>query len=159
MSDLTPGKWQEFIVVDDAGHWVWMGPTNNNGYARKDNQYVHRVMYQLHVGPIPDGLEIDHVCRIRNCVNPEHLEAVTHRENMLRASALRTHCPHGHKLEGDNLVTGVLRSRGSRNCLRCRREHHAAVQAAAARLGLSRRQYIARYGWSRDAAQRVLNDG
>ncbi len=68
--------------------------------------YVHRYVYELLVGPIPDGFDIDHLCRVRNCVNPEHLEAVTHRENMLRgdtlaaANAAKTHCPKGHALDG-----------------------------------------------------------
>jgi hypothetical protein len=156
-ADLAP-----LIAVED-GHWLWLGPVNNNGYARKGKEYVHRMMYVLHVGPIPDGLEIDHICRVRHCVNPAHLEAVTHRENTLRGMtvaadhARRTHCPYGHRLDEGNLVLSAA-NRGQRNCLRCARDRHAIVQAAAASLGLSRRKYVARYGWSRDMAEKVLAD-
>lgn len=69
------------------GCWLWTGGTNGRGYGvigterpRRSN-YAHRVSYELHVGPIPDGMEVAHRCDVRNCVNPEHLTLMTHREN------------------------------------------------------------------------------
>lgn len=78
---------------------------------------AHRFAYELANGPIPDGLEIDHLCRNRKCVNPAHLQAVSHRENMLRAA--KTHCLNGHPLTGPNVY---LRPDGrGRECRECRR--------------------------------------
>lgn len=76
-------------VVDDAGCWVWQRSTWRNGYGRlkRDGKWVqaYRVYYERHVGPIPKGLTLDHLCRNRLCVNPTHLEPVTREENLLRA--------------------------------------------------------------------------
>lgn len=90
---------------------------------------AHRVAYEIHVGPIPDGLEIDHLCRVRCCVNPDHLEPVTHRENMRRSPSwnsvgrrqkAKTHCPKGHPYSGYNLI--VTKS-GCRFCRKCQNSH------------------------------------
>lgn len=77
--------------VGILGCWIWKGPVAPNGYGQmpsRANEYgerlAHRASYRFHVGPIPDGLEIDHLCRVRCCVNPAHLEAVTHSVNILR---------------------------------------------------------------------------
>ena len=93
----------------NSGCWLWDGATNNAGYGNFWNgrAYVsaHCESYREHVGPIPDGLEIDHVCRTRACVNPAHLEPVTRLENVRRGASgpgkrvgvhLKTHCPQGH---------------------------------------------------------------
>lgn len=111
--------------------WLWTACKNGDGYgqfALAGMRGAHRVSYEWAKGAIPEGLEIDHLCRIRHCVNPEHLEAVTHRENTLRGdtvaatSAAKTHCPKGHPLSGDNLAN--LRD-GTRRCLTCnRRQYH-----------------------------------
>jgi hypothetical protein len=73
----------------EDGHWLWTGTTNGVGYGvvfiRYCRWYVHRLSYVLAVGPIPPGMELDHLCRVRSCFNPEHLEAVTHAENMRRS--------------------------------------------------------------------------
>jgi hypothetical protein len=68
--------------------WLWCGSTDTSGYGkilvRRKLIPAHRLAYEYYVGPIPAGLEIDHLCRVRHCVNPDHLEAVTHRENLMR---------------------------------------------------------------------------
>lgn len=96
-------------IIQEDGCWGWTGSPNGNGYghARVDGKtYVaHRYVYQSTVGPIPEGLQLDHLCRNRMCVNPSHLEPVTHRENVLRGqghaaiNARKTHCSCGLPLE------------------------------------------------------------
>lgn len=108
--------------------WLWTGETATNGYGRANidgrNQPAHRVAYEWLVGPVPDGLELDHLCAVRNCVNPVHLEPVTHQVNVARAAAKKRFCPRGHSLSGENLVPSALR-RGKRDCLACSRERAA----------------------------------
>lgn len=85
---------------------------------------AHRYAYEHFIGPIPEGLQVDHLCRVRNCVNPDHLEAVTCRENVLRgdgvaaANARATHCPQGHAYDEANTYTWT---NGGRHCRACAR--------------------------------------
>lgn len=85
--------------------------------------YAHRLAYEHFVGPIPQGLTLDHLCRNRKCCNPAHLEPVTRGENVLRGETLpaanrsKTHCHKGHEFS----VPNTSRSRGKRCCLNCRR--------------------------------------
>jgi len=87
---------------------------------------AHRYSYEAFVGPIPEGLTLDHLCRVRNCVNPEHLEPVSLKENLLRGdsspahNARKTHCMRGHALSGDNLY--INPGTGYRACRTCLRE-------------------------------------
>lgn len=110
---------QAFIEFGDC--WLWVGVLNHLGYGRFGNQFAHRMFYEWFVGPIPKGLVLDHLCRVTNCVNPEHLEAVTQRENILRGigeaakHARKTHCIHGHLLSPENLVPGA-KGRRCRTC-------------------------------------------
>lgn len=109
--------------------WPWLAATvsGNYGYFWADGMMrrAHRITYELLVGPIPDGLDLDHLCRNPNCVNPAHLEPVTHRTNVLRgvssfaAKAKQATCAHGHPYTPE--TTG-LRD-GTRFCLTCRREY------------------------------------
>jgi hypothetical protein len=117
------------IEVGDCWHWT---AGKHNGYGqfslggRKGRMYyAHRVAYEWLVGPIPEGLQLDHLCRNRACVNPDHLEPVSQQENILRGEggqnhAVKTHCPQGHEYAGDNLY---VRPDGGRQCRACTREH------------------------------------
>lgn len=114
--------------------WLYAGSLNGSGYGRislaKGGVMVHRAMYEALVGPIPEGLQLDHLCRVRHCVNPSHLEPVTHRENMLRGTApsainaRRTHCQKGHPFVEGNIkyskaYTPIGPPRKWRNCRIC----------------------------------------
>jgi hypothetical protein len=118
--------------------WTWKGSHSRNGYARIKVSgrllQAHRVMYEGLVGPIPDGLTIDHLCRNRGCVNPAHLEAVTHGVNVLRGvgfsaqNARKTHCKRGHLLSGSNLY---VRCDGRRVCITCKNERERGYRRSA----------------------------
>lgn len=106
-------RWHANAIHSKTGCWIWRGRPDKNGYGHlKINGRgvkAHRYGYELLVGPIPDGMQLDHLCRNRLCVNPTHLEPVTSRENTLRGQTLaasqaaQTHCIHGHPLFGENL--------------------------------------------------------
>lgn len=117
--------------VDRSGAcWIWKGSTGGKGYGHfyVDGRKIasHRVAYTIAVGEIPEGMDIDHLCRNRRCVNPAHLEPVTHRENLLRGTGFpaensaKSHCPAGHPYAGENLA---VERDGSRKCRTCRRQY------------------------------------
>jgi hypothetical protein len=95
--------WSRIVKGVPNGCWLWTGPKASNGYGRIAHIWAHRFAYELSVGPIPAGLVIDHLCRNRSCVNPDHLEPVTYRENNMRGLNFvgRPHtpdiCPRGHQ--------------------------------------------------------------
>ncbi len=112
--------------------WVWTGATAGGGYGyvrwEGRAQRVHRVVYELLTGPIPAGLVLDHLCRRPSCVRPDHLEPVTHQENMGRSGpAVKTRCRKGHELTPGN--TYIARKTGARSCLKCRRERRRKAKA------------------------------
>ncbi len=114
------------VVHTDTGCWRAAFGLTDDGYSRLiiDGVRVltHRYTYERLVGPIPQGLVIDHLCRVRNCVNPAHLEPVTVRENLLRGdtfqarNAAKTTCPAGHEYDR-------IEGKGGRSCKTCAREH------------------------------------
>ncbi len=107
------------IEVDAlSGCWQWVGALNGGGYGGFDGTTSHRFIYEYLFGEIPDGLDLDHLCRNRKCCSPFHLEAVTRLENIRRASAIKTHCPRRHPYSGENLH---ITKQGWRVCLKCRR--------------------------------------
>ena len=110
--------------------WLWTGRLTSDGYSRFRNcramVYVHRWVYETTRGLIPEGMECDHLCRVRNCINPDHIEIVTKKTNILRGvgapalNARRTHCLRGHALEGKNVYEQPSQP-GTRRCLTCQR--------------------------------------
>lgn len=125
-----------WLKVDKSdGCWLWTGATASEGrYGAatldKRVQPAHRVAWQLVNGPIPDGLDLDHLCRRTLCVRPDHLEPVDHRTNVLRGTshqarnAVKTHCKRGHPLSGDNL----WERQGGRTCRTCWRDANREAQ-------------------------------
>lgn len=115
----------------NSGCWLWLGYAEQ-GYGRVTikgkRSPTHRVVYEEFRGPIPPGLELDHLCRVPCCVNPDHLEPVTPQINQLRGfsptgiNARKTHCVHGHPLTEGNVWVSAL---GSRHCILCRRRYNS----------------------------------
>ena len=120
------------FIVDSRGCWIWTRGTRKGYAVRRDGTNksagVHRLNWEAFNGPVPDGLVMDHLCRVKCCVNPDHLEAVTTKENKLRGfgvpamNARKSHCKHGHLLAGDNLESR-RHPNGSihRTCISCHR--------------------------------------
>lgn len=108
--------------------WIWTGAVERFGYGKfsvsRRSVMAHRFSYHHFKGSIPEGLTLDHLCRVPSCVNPDHLEAVTLRENLLRGNTFqaknkaKTHCPHGHPYDKENTF---IRKDGARTCKECMR--------------------------------------
>jgi hypothetical protein len=139
MSDLLR-FWERVRRTD--GCWLWTGATNVGGYGRF-NIYgrtiaAHRLSYEATVGPIGPGLQIDHLCRNKLCVNPAHLEPVTQQENNRRSyspsavNARKTRCQHGHEMAGANLW--VNPKTGYRQCRQCNNARRRASRKRTRRV-------------------------
>ena len=125
--------WEKVEVRGTDDCWLWTAYTMVNGYglfglSKGQTTLAHRFAYQDRVGPIPEGLQIDHLCRVRHCVNPAHLEPVTQLENVRRGNGganqtSKTHCPNGHPYSDENTYSPPCRPTG-RYCRACRRERN-----------------------------------
>lgn len=138
-------RWREQVEKTDAC-WLWIGAKQSGGYGRFKAEggragkvvLVHRWTYEHFVGPIPDGLTIDHLCRNTSCVNPAHMEPVTREVNAWRGNTNKdkTHCAYGHELTPENVYVAPKRPT-TRDCRKCRKARRRAryerdVQARAA---------------------------
>jgi len=136
----TEDRFWNKVRAMPSGCWKWTAATNGWGYGRfrwrGSMTTTHRIAYELLIGPVPPGLDLDHLCRNRICVNPNHMEAVTHRENCLRGEGVCarnsrvTHCPKGHEYTSENTTV----RRGHRLCKACKAAWDKDYRARAARL-------------------------
>jgi hypothetical protein len=127
----VPERFRSRFSVDAGGCWLWTGYTTQ-GYGRvyfgsrmsvMRSEMAHRVIYEHVVGPIPPGITLDHLCRVRSCVNPAHLEPVTNVENVMRGNGIgalnarKTRCKRGHEFTPENTRVRP----GKRDCIACER--------------------------------------
>jgi len=136
LADVKDRFMQHVSPEPNSGCWLWTGVIGPKGYGhgfigKGRTRSAHRAAYELFVGPIPDGVEIDHKCRVRSCVNPKHFDLVPHRVNVQRGIAVgeagrdashkrqaeRTHCKNGHEFTEQN--TRIWK--GARICRTCKR--------------------------------------
>ena len=136
--------WAKVDLAGPNGCWLWTAGKDSHGYGvfqvgsltdgTRRSERAHRWAYEALVDPIPDGLQLDHLCRTPGCVNPDHLEAVTNKENQRRGlrGILYTHCKHGHEMTALNTYH---RREGWRGCLVCRAtaNHRGYVKRKEAR--------------------------
>ena len=143
-TELEERFWAKVDLAGPNGCWLWTAGHTSHGYGAFNYRvgtlwkqaYAHRLAYEAVIGPIPPGLQIDHLCRNRACVNPEHLEPVTRKTNLLRGAsfsavnARKTHCVRGHEFSASNTY---MRRSGRRGCRSCRqndsREGYARFKA------------------------------
>ena len=131
MRKSLPERFWEKVLFT-PGCWIWQASMSGNGSYGQFSvgdamQRAHRVAYTLFNGRIPDGLVIDHLCRNRACVRPDHLEAVSQEENVRRGivgenNRSKTECKRGHKFDADNTSIRYRDGRVERSCKRCSRE-------------------------------------
>ncbi len=142
----------EKIQPSSSGCWLWVGPLGARGYGAlkfRGRKGAHRIVWALLKGPIPDGLQLDHLCRVRRCVNPEHLRAVTCAENLHAPGSLstaainarKTHCPQGHPYSEENTLWRLRKHRRERNCRACKKANRKTPYAMAYDRERKRRRY------------------
>lgn len=129
--DYDPDWLMTKVDTFTSACWLWVGSVYWNGYGKygKKGIMAHRIFYTLFKGDVPNNMALDHLCKVRRCVNPDHLEIVTLTENILRGDSQwgvnhrKTHCKQGHKFTEAN--TGKNYASGGRRCLKC----HAIAEA------------------------------
>lgn len=147
--------WRYIQPEPNSGCWLWDGALSGVGYGvlnvgqaesgggRSKIRYAHVLSYEIHKGVVPEGLELDHICRTRSCCNPDHVEPVTHAENLRRGFhpkgaehplGAKTHCPEGHVYDDSNTYTHTNKNgKTSRYCKKCtyaRKHKRRAVRRA-----------------------------
>lgn len=153
--DRLPDRFWKRVEIKDCGYitpcWVWLGAANNSGYGgfkyHGFSTTAHRFSYIKIHGEIDSSLVVDHMCRVRICVNPNHLQAVTQKQNLSTAIGLgekgmvhlrelnkirqaRTHCPKGHEFTEDNTYWELRKYGGkSRHCKACRNANVERLRA------------------------------
>ena len=134
MNDHQLQRFMKYVVpVTESGCWIWMGSINPKGYGQFNfnspgsQSRAHRIAFEHFKQIIPLGLQLDHLCRVRCCVNPNHLEIVTNQENVLSGhgvtakNAQKTHCPRGHEYTTANICKSLSGHRRCRMCDRARK--------------------------------------
>lgn len=132
---------QRRYKIDKNGCWVWVSSCDEDGYPkcgyRAGQTLAHRAFYVILVGPIPAGTELDHLCKNPSCVNPAHLEPVTHAINISRGdyaknhrNRRKTHCIHGHEFTPSNTTIEPTKTGTARKCKTCKRERERASRKA-----------------------------
>lgn len=154
--------WERVDKHGPNGCWLWIGYIHETGYGlltiNEVPRRAHRLVYELVVGPIPDGLHLDHLCRVPKCVNPGHLEPVTPRENVLRGispaalHAKQTHCCRGHEFTPENTARNAA---GRRSCRTCKRERRTDVKRRG--IGHPRERTICPAGHPYDEANTYID--
>lgn len=133
MKAFTDKIWME----PNCGCWLWSAAVNKGGYgifrANGKSSVAHRITYEMHIGKIPEGLVLDHQCRVRCCVNPAHLEPVTNRVNCRRGDCGKHHkertcCPKGHPYSDQNVQLRHWSGGVKRRCAECHRISSLAYQ-------------------------------
>lgn len=127
-------RFEKYFVKLENACWLWLGAKDKHGYGRFNVGYktknAYRVSYELYKGEVPVGLKLDHLCKTPSCVNPDHLEPVTHNVNYKRGESgkhlgaihrAKTHCPKGHPYSGNNLIIRTTRTGTQRVCRQCER--------------------------------------
>ena len=172
LTRYLPALSAKYVVDQSTGCWVWNAALDRDGYgaitvARRKYR-AHRALWIVaNCSDVPEQT-LDHICRNRACVNPNHLEPTSHKTNTLRGNALtainarKTRCVQGHELTPDNVKpSGIKRSR--RNCLECdrtyKRESTQRISVAARIVSMTNKEYIARYGSSRYTADQIIGSG
>lgn len=154
--DIHKRFWAK-VLFEPHGCWEWSGSKSGWGYGEffKDGgaKAAHRVAYELSVGPIPEGHQIDHLCRNHGCVRPDHLEPVTQQENILRGegtsarNAVKDRCPNGHPYSPENVFyESKPNGRQSRRCRICNSEKSHRRYLARTEGIVSRRHRSTRIG-------------
>ena len=160
MADIAARFFEKFIPEPNSGCWLWLEGLNDSGYAKfwdgSKQVRAHRYAYEHFIGPIPNGLTLDHLCRVRCCVNPAHLEPVTVTENVMRGFsppavyARRTHCANGHEFTPENTRRWFDEKRGAfrRQCKTCKND--------VTRLWRQRLRTAKKRAWSLDDALEII---